>query len=67
MLPDHAWRNPLDDGVRPHGLQLPVALHATGWTPGEVEAPGHETELVLQGKVRHHEERYLLVSDRLAL
>ncbi len=67
MGPDQSRRLPLDDGFRPHHLQLPITRHAAGGTPDEVEAPDHEAELVLQGKVRHHERRDLLASDRLAL
>lgn len=67
LVSDHAWRNPLGDGVWPHGLQLAVALHTAGGTSDEAKASDHETELVLKGKVRHDEERYLPVSNRLAL
>ncbi len=67
MGPDQSRRLPLDDGFRPHHLQLTITRHAAGGTPDEVEAPDHEAELVLQGKVRHHERRDLLASDRLAL
>ena len=67
MGPDQSRRHPLDDDFRPHHFQLPITRHAAGGTPDEVEAPNHEAELVLQGRVRHHERRYLLTPDRLAL
>jgi hypothetical protein len=66
-VPKHARRNPINYGTSLHCLQLPVALHATRRAPGEVEAPRHQAELVIHWKVRHHEERYLLVPHRLAL